>query len=111
MSTITSEPAPPAPAAVVTEDAVPHAVAHRYAQHLIVAAVLLLPGPLAARLRQQSHAPCRSAASQYRLHGGDLNRVLCVGDRAEHTVAMSEQLTPERLGFPDERRAIGHRSH
>ena len=42
---------------------------------------------------------------------GLLDQVFRVVDRAEHAIAVREQLTPQRLGFLDERRAIGHRSH
>ena len=37
-----------------------------------------------------------------------LDHVLRILDRAEHAVAVREQLTPQRLGLPDEVSAIGH---
>jgi hypothetical protein len=40
-----------------------------------------------------------------------LDQVLRILDRAEHTVAVREQLTPERLGILDESGVLGHGSH
>ncbi len=40
-----------------------------------------------------------------------LDQILGVLDRAEHAVAVREQLPPQRLGVLDERGAILHRSH
>ena len=40
-----------------------------------------------------------------------LDQVLRILDRAEHAVAVREQLTPERLGIPGESGPIGHGSH